>query len=127
MRKRLYRLLEPARAGDRIAVWYHTALVVAILFNLFSLIYHPSYPLFKALEYGSVFIFLADYFLHFLTADIHLHRGLLSFLWYPCTLEPVVDILSILPLFFPVSLGFKVFKSFKLLHTFRVLQTLRPR
>ncbi len=125
MRKRLYRLLEPTGRGDKIAVIYHTAVVTAILFNLFSLVYHPEHPLFAALEYGSVFVFLADYFLHFLTADIHLRRGFSSFLWYPFTLEPAVDILSILPLLFPVSPVFKLFKTLKLIRSFWALQMLR--
>ncbi len=125
MRKRLYRLLEPTEAGDRIAVWYHMTVVTAILFNLFSLIYHPMHPLFAALQYGSAFIFLTDYFLHFLTADLHLRRGCWSFLWYPFILEPVVDILSILPLFFPVSPVFKLFKTLKLVRSFWALQVLR--
>lgn len=125
MRQRLYRLLEPREVGDKIAVFYHSALALSILFNLFFILYHPTDRVSSLLEAGTVWLFLADYLLHFCTADLHFRRGFRSFLRYPFAVEPILDILGVLPFFCAVPLSFKVFKSFKLLHTFRVLQILR--
>ena len=85
-RERLYHLLEPSsdeRSGlDRA---YDIFMMTMIILSIIPMMFLRHRPIFHVIELVTVTIFIIDYILRWMTADLKLQRGKLSFLLYPFT------------------------------------------
>lgn len=123
MRKKLYETIFCHKRNGWIAAIYDGFMIIAVLLSLSTLIFYnnPYYPWIDKITAG---LFVADYLLRFLTADYKYKKlsPVRAFITYPFHPMSVLDALSFLPSFLPLSKGFKLFKFFKLLKLLRVVR-----
>ncbi len=125
MRKRLFGVLESRGETSGPAKLYGYFMVIIILTSLLPLAFRESYPIFDWIEGASVTVFVVDYILRLMTADLKLHKGALSFLIYPVTPMAIIDLLSILPAFSLINPAFKLMRLLRLVRVLRVFKLLR--
>ena len=124
-RKRIFQIIEVAEPGDRVSAMYDGFMISAILLSLIPLAFKQSYTIFDVLDKATVCLFLVDYILRILTADLKLKRGRGSFILYPFTPMALIDLVSILPSLLPVTSGLKLLRLFRLFRTFRVFRAFK--
>lgn len=125
LRNRLYEIIELANERDKVSSFYDLLMMAAIVVSLIPLLFKQSNPVFEILDKVTVSIFIADYALRLLTADLKLKRGLRSFIIYPFTFMALIDLVSILPSFSLASSGLKAVKIFRLFRTFKAFRALK--
>lgn len=125
MKTRIYQIIEIAEGDDRASAIYDRTMIALILLSMVPLFFKGSNPAFRLIDKGTAAVFVVDYLLRWWTADRKLGRGLLSHLIYPFTPFAIIDLLSILPAFAPVSAGFKLLRLLRLAKAFRALRMLR--
>lgn len=121
-RRRIFEIIEVAGEGDKASAAYDWGMIAVIVASLVPLAFKEQTPALAVLDRVSVAVFILDYALRLLTADLKLQKGALSFLLYPVTVLAILDLLCILPSFAPVSGGLRLLKIIRLLRTFRVLR-----
>ena len=123
MKKKLYQLLEGDRKG---AVCYNRFMMGCIVLSIIPLCFKETTPFFLWIERTTVAVFIADYLLRWLTADLKYQgqKGA-AFLRYPLSFFAIVDLLSILPSITVLNPGFKLFRLFRLNKAFKALKLLR--
>ena len=123
MRKRLYETIFCHKRNGLIAAIYDGFMIIAVLLSLSTLIFHNN-PYYFYADKITACIFVFDYILRFLTADYKYKKlsRVKAFITYPVHPLSVLDLLSFLPSFLPLSKGFKLFKFFKLLKLLRVVR-----
>ncbi len=124
MRNKIYQIIEPANNN----IWskiYDFFMMTVIIVSIIPLAFKDTYTVFNITEYITVSIFLADYFLRLLTADLKLHKSVLSFFIYPITPMAIIDLLSILPSLTILNSSLKLLKLFRLLRALKVLRTFK--
>ena len=122
MRNKIYGIIETAGEDDRLSNFYDIFMMVVIVGSLIPLAFTNNNELFNLVDIIAVIVFIIDYILRFITADLKLKKGALSFLAYPFTPMALLDLLCILPSVTIISSGFRAFKVFRLLRTFRVFR-----
>lgn len=125
MRHRVFEIIEAAKGGDLYSKIYDYLMIALIVASIFPLCFKQSYPAFTAVDIVCTAAFCVDYGLRLITADIKLKKGRASFLIYPFTPFAIVDLLSILPSFAPVTSAFRVFRALRLLRSFRVFRAFK--
>lgn len=125
MRKSIYQIIEQGKHGDKISVAYDVLMFVAIIVSIVPLMFVEDHVAFHYIEMVTVSFFIIDYVLRWITADLRLGKGALSFLIYPFTFWGVIDLLSILPGLSVLSKGFKIFRVTRLLKVMRLFKFLR--
>lgn len=123
MRKKLYETIFCHKRNGVIAAIYDGFMIVAVLFSLSTLIFYSN-PYYPYIDKITACIFVFDYILRFFTADFKYKKfsRVKAFLTYPFHPLSILDLLSFLPSFLPLSKGFKLFKFFKLLKLLRVVR-----
>ena len=111
--------------GGKIGVAYDVLMLVAITVSIIPLMFVNDYPVFRIIEIVTVTLFIIDYILRWITADIRLGKGKMSFLFYPFTFWAIIDLLSILPGLSLLSKGFKIFRVTRLLRVLRLFKFFR--
>lgn len=125
MRKRIYEVIETAKEDDRLSNIYDIFMMIVIVASLIPLTSKFDLPVFTVIDKVAVIIFIMDYLLRLLTADLKLHKGAFSFLVYPITPMAIIDLLCILPSLSIISDGFRVLKVFRLFRTLRVFRVFK--
>lgn len=125
VRKRIFEIIEIAQDNDKASHVYDVSMMTVIVASLIPLCFKQHGEFLTALDVVTASIFVIDYLLRILTADLKLEKGAVSFIRYPFTPMAIVDILSLLPSFTIMSSGFKTLKIFRLLRTFRVLRAFK--
>jgi len=125
MRKRLLEIIERSDVGDRLSTIYDFLMMAAITASLVPLAFHGTNEVFQTVEIICTSIFVADYALRLLTADLKLGLGARSFFAYPFTPMAVVDLLSILPAVAAVNGSLRLLRILRLLQALRVFKFLR--
>lgn len=125
MRKHIYSIIEPGEKRSKLSSAYDIFMMLTILVSIVPLAFKQSYPIFAWFEYVTVAIFILDYLLRLLTADLKLKKGALSFFIYPLTPFALIDLISILPSLTMLNSGLRLFKLFRLLRTFKVFRTFK--
>lgn len=100
-------------------------MMATILVSIVPLAFKESNAVFEWIEYISVSIFILDFILRLVTADLKLHKSVASFFIYPITPMAIIDIVSILPSLTVLNSGFKLLKLFRLLHCLKVFRTFK--
>lgn len=126
MRKRLYEIIEPTKAGDKASNIYDCIMMITIIASLVPLAFKQETKLFAIMDKVTVSIFIADYFLRLSTADLKLKgKGVKAFFLYPFTPMAIVDLVSILPSLIALNGGLKALRVLRLLRTLKVLQVFK--
>lgn len=125
MRKKTFEVIERSEDESKLSNIYDIVMMVTILVSLIPLAFKETNAIFEWSEHITVFIFIIDYVLRLLTADLRLHKSVLSFLIYPFSPMAIIDLLSILPSLAIINNGFKLLKLFRLLRCLKVLRTLK--
>ncbi|MBO7170356.1 MAG: ion transporter [Clostridia bacterium] len=124
MRKLIYQIIEPAKDN----IWskiYDFVMMFMVVVSLIPLTFKEAHHLFDLIEWIAVFIFIGDYVLRLITADLQLKKSVLSFFLYPFTPMAIIDLVSILPSFTLLHGGLRLLKMFRLLRTLKVLRTVK--
>lgn len=126
IRERIFYMIEVARPKDVLSVFYDKTMLIMIVLSIVPLCFKTSNSLFVFLDKSTAVIFITDYILRWITADYKLKKKkITSFFLYPFTFFAVIDLLSILPVFFSVHAGFKILRLMRMNKALRVLKILR--
>lgn len=122
MRERLYSLVN----GDEgEAMWCGRVMTVLIVASLVPLCFKDSNPALEAIEYACVVVFILDYLARWVTADLKLGKGALSFVIYPFTPMAIIDLLSILPVFLALNDALRTLRVLRLFRAARAFKLIR--
>ncbi|MBP5772079.1 MAG: ion transporter [Bacteroidaceae bacterium] len=125
-RKFIHRIIEPAHnKEDRLSRIYDWVMLGAIVMGIVPLMFKERHIVLFYFDIISGVLFIIDYLLRWMTADIHLGRGWRSFIRYPFTFMAIIDLLSILPLLNMLGKTFKIVRISRLLRILRVLKVVR--
>ncbi len=122
MRERLFQIIEVGEDDDKLSRVYDFFMMVVISISIIPLWSHDNNQIFEIIDKVTVIVFIADYVLRLVTADLKLKRGAISFLIYPFTAMALIDLLSILPSVTVLKRGFRLLKIFRLMRTFKVFR-----
>ena len=125
MKKRIYNTIEHGMEGGKIGVAYDILMLIAITVSIIPLMFVNDCPIFRYIEIVTVTLFIIDYILRWITADIRIGKKGLSYLIYPFTFWAIIDLLSILPGLSLLSKGFKIFRVTRLLKVLRLFKFFR--
>lgn len=125
VRHRIYEIIELSSGDDIASTIYDFTMMAVIFISLIPLAFKQSNLVFDIFDKVTVTVFIVDYALRLLTADLKLKHGWVSFLLYPFTFMALVDILSILPSFNILSVGLKSLKILRMFRTFRAFRALK--
>ena len=122
MRERLYSLVN-GEEGE--AMWCGRVMTVLIVASLVPLCFKDSNPALEAIEYACVLVFILDYLARWVTADLKLGKGALSFVIYPFTPMAIIDLLSILPVFLALNDALRTLRVLRLFRAARAFKLIR--
>lgn len=125
MRERLYTVIEQAKVDDPISNAYDVFMMTVIIASLVPLAFKEENLAFVIIDKIAMTVFIIDYILRLVTADLKLHRGKLSFLIYPFTPMALIDLMCILPSVTIISEAFKIFKVLRLMRALRVFRVFK--
>ena len=124
MRKKLYSIIEPEKS-NKLSNIYDFIMMATIVISIIPLAFKETNTVFQWIYHISVGIFIIDYLLRIVTADLKLNKSVASFFIYPITPMAIIDLISILPSLTLLNNGFRLFKLFRLLRTFKVLRAFK--
>ncbi len=122
MRRKIFSIIEKAEGNNRASYVYDVFMMILIVISLIPLALKESPLLFTWVEWIITAIFIIDYMLRWVTADLKLSKGKRSFLVYPFSPMAIIDLLSILPTVFMVNEALRVLKAFRFIRALRVLR-----
>ena len=123
LKDKIYHTLESDRKSSSL---YDRFMLVCIVCSIIPLCFKETTPLFIWIDRITVTVFIVDYLLRWITADMKCHtKKWTAFLRYPFSFFAIVDLLSILPSLTVLSSGFKLFRLFRLNKAFKALKLLR--
>ncbi len=127
-RKDILAVIEPASGVHmrRSSKIYDAIMLSAIAMAIVPLMFKDQPPLLVALDIISCVVFIVDYILRWITAD--LRRGSKSKKWlilYPLTPMAIIDLLSILPTLSLLNPALKLFRLYRILKLLRILNFFR--
>ena len=125
MRKKIYEIIEPSDDGGKLSSVYDLIMMSTIVISIIPLAFKTDNLFFRWIDYITVAIFILDYILRLVTADIKLKKSVASFFLYPITPMAIIDLLSILPSVTVLNSGFRLLKLFRLLRTLKVLRAFK--
>lgn len=101
-------------------------MMTVIIASLVPLVFKDEHIAFVVLDKICVAIFIADYFLRWITADYKFNKKFVgSFIRYPFSLMAIIDLVSILPSLTIINSGFKVLRVLRMIKVFRVFRVFK--
>lgn len=125
MRKRINSIIEHDGEGRNLELAYDIIMLIAITASIIPLLFAKEHPAFQYIEIITVSLFIIDYLLRWITADLRMKKGGVSFALYPFTPWAIIDLLSILPGLSVLAKGFKIFRVTRLLKILRLFKYFR--
>ena len=125
MRERIFEIIEVSRDNDKLSAAYDIFMMIVIVISVIPLAFVTSYPVFDIIDKITVTIFIIDYIMRFVTADLKLKKGVMSFVYYPFTPMAIIDLISILPSMLLINSGWRLLKIFRLFRTFKVFRVFK--
>ena len=119
LRRQLYTMLY---GRNKVAVLYGQVMTAIIAICLVPLCFKQTWTIFSVIEISCTVIFIIDYVARWVTADLRLGKGRVSFFSYPFTPMAIIDLLSILPTFLGLD---SVWRSLKVLRLFRTIRAFK--
>ncbi len=124
MRKRIYKIIEKSNGKDILSTIYDIFMLATIFSSILPLTFKEQTSVLVNIDYTCTIIFIIDYILRWLTADIKLNKKI-SFIKYPITYMAIIDLLAILPTFNIINQAFKLLKILRVIKVLRVFKSLR--
>lgn len=126
MRQKIYRIIEIGENDDRLGRCYDWFMLGCIICSVIPLCFRVEPKFFFWTDKITVTVFILDYILRWMTADIKFQqKKISSFIKYPFTPFAVLDLLSILPSLNLLRYNFQLFRLFRLFRAARVLRLVR--
>lgn len=125
MREKIFRLIEPPEKGGGMSNTYTIVMMASIVASIMPLFFKENYKVFGVIDIVTVSLFIIDYVLRWITADMKMQNGKKAFIIYPITPMAVIDLVTILPSFSGMAAGFKLLKVVRLLRMMRIFRLLR--
>lgn len=126
MRECIFSIIEPSsKFNTRSSKIYDSIIIVFIFASIIPLFFKGTNTFFQLLDYISAAVFILDYALRWLTADLKIRKGKASFALYPITPWAIIDLLSIIPVFGLLSPSFVLLRALRIFRVFRVFKGLR--
>ena len=123
MRKRILSIITDDQVTDyRAAHRYDWFMIVTILLSLMPMCFKEITPEIRAVEWLTTAIFIVDYLLRWLCADLMSDEGRLAFVRYPFTPLALIDLLSIVPTFAHVSQVLRLSRLVRLMRVARAVK-----
>ncbi len=117
MRRKLHALIDSG--------WYSAGMVICIIASILPLAFRSEPAVFRVIEAISTAVFIFDYVVRWITADLDNTEHKWPFARYPFRPMAVIDLVSILPSVTAFGSGFRLFRVFRLARSLRILRTLR--
>ncbi|BET21275.1 ion transporter [Solobacterium moorei] len=128
-RQRLFELVDVVdTTGDNIPDFdaYDLFMMIVIFVSIVPLLFKNDTHILIFIDKITVVIFIIDYLLRWITADIRdKSHSLLSFIKYPFTPMAIMDLLSIIPSLTSLNDSFKLLKIFRMMRTFKMVRALK--
>lgn len=126
IRRKIYNIIELDNQNDsKWDEYYSYFMIIIILFSLLPLFTRDKSIILSNIENITLTIFIVDYLLRLITADIKLKKGWKSFLEYPFSFLAIIDFISIIPAFTSINNGFKALKALRVIKCLKVFKALR--
>ena len=125
VREKINNILEPKQdnLSSRIYDWF---MLCVICLSIVPLMFRASSRLVDVIDMGCCAIFIIDYVLRWMTADLRSKRKRsIAFICYPITGWAILDLLSILPTLSLLTPSFKLLRIARLTKILRVVKFLR--
>ena len=117
MRKRLYQLISGTSYG--------LFMILCIIISIVPLAFKSSLPVFTAIDICTTAVFIFDYIVRWLTADLDAPNRKYPFAFYPLQPMAVIDLVSILPTITLLNNGFRLLKLLRLMRTLKVFRAFK--
>ena len=123
MRERIFTIItDDTETDNKAAHRYDWFMIEVIVVSLLPLcVKDPQHHLMR-LEWVTTAVFIIDYLLRWICADYKLREGRLSFVLYPFTPLALVDLISIIPTFLPVSQVLRLSRVVRLMRVIRAIK-----
>ncbi len=125
VRENIHAVLNQSKKRQSISYIYDSLMVITIMASIAPLMFYKEYPIFALTEKISVAIFIVDYILRWMTADIESPHKRFAILKYPLTAFAIIDLLSILPGINAMNQTLKTMKIIRFLKIIRVLKFIK--
>jgi voltage-gated potassium channel len=125
IRLKLYKLIHISSDQNRSGKAYDYLMIFAIIVSLLPLCFKQDLGAFFITDLIVTVLFVADYLMRWITADLMLKKGAKSFLLYPFTPLAIIDLLSIIPFFLPMNQGLKALRLLRLVRALRAVRFIR--
>lgn len=122
IRQKIYDVVELNEVNSTASRLYNQFMLILVVLSMLPLAFKENYPVFAITDTVVVCIFIVDYILNWITADIRFgKRGLWSFIRYPFSIPGIVDLLSILPAMSFIHDGFRLMRLSRAVRMLRML------
>ena len=122
MRQRIYAIISDEETSYRPSLVYNWVMMVLILLSLLPLCFKGEVPSFVLMERSLTAVFVVDYLLRWLCADLSSPDDPFAFARYPFTFMAIVDLLSVVPTFLHVSAVLRLSRLARLLRVLRAVK-----
>lgn len=122
MRKRIFEIIEVGNENDKQSQAYDFFMMLTIIVSIVPLWSHNENTAFVIIDKVTAIIFIIDYLLRLLTADMKINKGIMSFILYPFSVMAIIDLVSILPSVTILKNGYRLLKIFRLMRTLKVFR-----
>ena len=122
IRQRIYDIVELKEVNSLASRLYNQFMLILVVISMLPLAFKEDYAIFAITDVVVVSVFIIDYLLNWITADIRFgKRGIWPFIRYPFSLPGIVDMLSILPALAFIHDGFRLLRITRGLRILRML------
>ena len=126
IRQKIYDIVELKEVNSLASRLYNQFMLILVVISMLPLAFKEDYEIFAITDVVVVSVFIVDYLLNWLTADIRFgQRGIWPFLRYPFSLPGIVDLLSILPALAFIHDGFRLLRITRGLRILRMLSVFK--
>lgn len=126
IRQKIYDIVELKEVNSMASRLYNQFMLILVVISMLPLAFKEDYAIFAITDVVVVSVFILDYLLNWMTADIRFgKRGIWSFIRYPFSLPGIVDMLSILPALAFIHDGFRLLRITRGLRILRLLSVFK--
>ncbi|EMB77494.1 ion transporter [Streptococcus mutans] len=125
MRQTIYEIIDSKDNDSTIGKCYNAFMILTISFSLLPLTVKTDSEWKYNIDNITSLLFLIDYLLRFCTADFHLNKGKLSFLYYPFTPLAIIDLLCLSPSVLLWNNSLKLLKIIRFTRMLRLFKIIR--
>ena len=126
IRQKIYDIVELKEVNSLASRLYNQFMLVLVVISMLPLAFKEDYAIFAITDVVVVSVFIVDYLLNWMTADIRFgKRGIWPFIRYPFSLPGIVDMLSILPALAFIHDGFRLLRITRGLRILRMLSVFK--